>query len=78
MARDGVAGVDHEEHEQIYPQSGADILICRRFVWLRVKLRLPLALPYAAGLALGYFMNLDDLSSNWAIHHIWKPKINGG
>jgi glycerol kinase len=30
---------------------------------------------YAAGLAVGYFKDLDDLCSNWAIDHIWKPSM---
>jgi len=31
---------------------------------------------YAAGLAVGYFKDLDDLRSNWAIDHTWKPKLD--
>ena len=31
---------------------------------------------YAAGLATGYFKNLDDLRSNWAVDHTWKPKMD--
>jgi glycerol kinase len=30
---------------------------------------------YAAGLATGYFKNLDDLRSNWAVDHTWKPNM---
>jgi glycerol kinase len=31
---------------------------------------------YAAGLATGYFKNLDDLRSNWAVDHAWKPSMD--
>jgi glycerol kinase len=31
---------------------------------------------YAAGLAVGYFKDLDDLRSNWAVDHTWKPKLD--
>ena len=30
---------------------------------------------YAAGLAVNYFKDLEDLRSNWAIDHIWKPNL---
>ena len=30
---------------------------------------------YAAGLAVGYFKDLDELRSNWAIDHTWKPNM---
>jgi glycerol kinase len=30
----------------------------------------------AAGLATGYFKNLDDVRSNWAIDHTWKPSMD--
>jgi len=30
---------------------------------------------YAAGLAVGYFTDLDDLRSNWAVDHTWKPNL---
>jgi glycerol kinase len=31
---------------------------------------------YAAGLAVGYFTDLDDLRSNWAVDHTWKPQLD--
>ena len=31
---------------------------------------------YAAGLAVGYFKDLDDLRSNWAVDHTWEPKLD--
>jgi len=30
---------------------------------------------YAAGLAVHYFKNLEDLRSNWAVDHTWKPNL---
>ena len=30
---------------------------------------------YAAGLAIGYFTDLDDLRSNWAVDRTWKPNL---
>ena len=30
---------------------------------------------YAAGLAVKYFRDLDDLRSNWAVDHTWKPEM---
>ena len=34
-----------------------------------------LGAAYAAGLAVGYWENLDDLRKNWAIAHTWKPNM---
>ena len=33
---------------------------------------------YAAGLAVKYFKDLDELRSNWAIDHTWKPNMTDG
>lgn len=30
---------------------------------------------YAAGLAIGYFKDLDDLCANWAMDHTWQPNL---
>lgn len=30
---------------------------------------------YAAGLAMGYFKDLDDLRANWAMDHTWRPNM---
>ncbi|MGA8271119.1 MAG: glycerol kinase GlpK [Candidatus Sulfotelmatobacter sp.] len=30
---------------------------------------------YAAGLAVKYFKDLDDLRANWAVDHTWKPNM---
>jgi glycerol kinase len=34
-----------------------------------------LGAAYAAGLAVGYWENLNDLRKNWAIAHTWKPNM---
>jgi glycerol kinase len=34
-----------------------------------------LGAAYAAGLAVGYWENLDDLRKNWAIANTWKPNM---
>ncbi len=34
-----------------------------------------LGAAYAAGLAVGYWENLDDLRKNWAIAQTWKPNM---
>src|SRR5262249_15531746 len=36
-----------------------------------------LGAAYAAGLAVGYFKNLEDLRANWAIERTWKPNMSG-
>jgi glycerol kinase len=35
-----------------------------------------LGAAYAAGLAVGYWNNLDDLVQNWGIDKTWTPKMN--
>jgi glycerol kinase len=37
-----------------------------------------LGAAYAAGLAVGYFKDLKDLRSNWAIDRNWTPNLNRG
>ena len=34
-----------------------------------------LGAAYAAGLAVGFYKNLDDLRANWAIDHTWHPNL---
>jgi glycerol kinase len=34
-----------------------------------------LGAAYAAGLAVGYFRDLDDLRSHWAAEHTWTPHL---
>jgi glycerol kinase len=37
-----------------------------------------LGAAYAAGLAVGFFSDLDDLRSNWSIDRTWSPKMACG
>jgi glycerol kinase len=34
-----------------------------------------LGAAYAAGLAVGYFKDLDDLRANWSVDRTWKPSL---
>ncbi len=35
-----------------------------------------LGAAYAAGLAVGFWDNLDDLRKNWAVDKVWEPKMD--
>jgi glycerol kinase len=35
-----------------------------------------LGAAYAAGLAVGFWENLDDLRSNWAMDKTWQPQMD--
>jgi glycerol kinase len=35
-----------------------------------------LGTAYAAGLAVGFWENLDDLRKNWAVDKVWEPKMD--
>jgi len=35
-----------------------------------------LGAAYAAGLAVGFWENLDDLRKNWAVDKVWEPKMD--
>jgi glycerol kinase len=35
-----------------------------------------LGAAYAAGLAVGFFKDIDDLRSNWAVDHTWNPNLD--
>ena len=37
-----------------------------------------LGAAYAAGLAVGYFKDLNDLRANWAVDHTWEPNMKNG
>jgi glycerol kinase len=37
-----------------------------------------LGAAYAAGLAVGYFTDLNDLRVNWAVEHTWEPNLADG
>jgi glycerol kinase len=37
-----------------------------------------LGAAYAAGLAVGYFKDLNELRANWAVDHTWRPNLTNG
>jgi glycerol kinase len=58
-------------------QFQADILD-RTVVCPAVKETTALGAAYAAGLAMGFFANLDDLRARWSVDRTWKPDMDGG
>jgi len=40
-----------------------------------IKETTALGAAYAAGLAVGFYKNLDDLCANWAVDKTWKPSM---
>jgi glycerol kinase len=56
-------------------QFQADILN-RRVLRPVVKETTALGASYAAGLAVGFFQNTEELQSNWAIDHSWHPHMD--
>ena len=41
-----------------------------------IKETTALGAAYAAGLAVGYYQNLNDLCANWAVDKTWKPAMD--
>ncbi len=62
---------------ELLMQFQADILD-REVVRPRVKETTALGAAYAAGLATGFFENLDDLRSRWSVDRSWKPQMDSG
>ncbi len=60
--------------DELLMQFQADILD-RPVVRPVVRETTALGAAYAAGLAVGYYKNLDDLRSHWAIDHTWQPHM---
>jgi glycerol kinase len=56
-------------------QFQADIL-CKPVVRPLVKETTALGAAYAAGLAVGFFKDIDELANNWAVDKRWEPKMN--
>ena len=59
---------------QLLMQFQADILN-RQVVSPAVAETTALGAAYAAGLAVGYWKNTDELKQNWAIAHTWNPSM---
>ena len=55
-------------------QFQADILD-RPVVRPAVQETTALGAAYAAGLAVGFFKDIDDLRARWSVDHTWKPQM---
>jgi glycerol kinase len=62
---------------ELLMQFQADIL-GRDVVRPRVQETTALGAAYAAGLAVGFFQNLDDLRSRWSVDRTWRPRMDAG
>ena len=60
--------------DDLLMQFQADILD-RPVVRPAIKETTALGAMYAAGLAVGYFRDLDDLRANWTVDKTWKPNM---
>jgi glycerol kinase len=56
-------------------QFQADILN-RPVVRPTIKETTALGAAYAAGLAVGFYGNLEDLRANWSVDHTWRPVLD--
>jgi glycerol kinase len=61
---------------ELLMQFQADILN-RPVVRPAVKETTALGAMYAAGMAVGYYRDLDDLRANWSVDKTWKPNMAG-
>jgi glycerol kinase len=61
--------------DDLLMQFQADILN-RPVVRPVVRETTALGAAYAAGLAVGYYRNLEDLRSQWAVDHTWQPHMD--
>jgi glycerol kinase len=62
---------------ELLMQFQADILN-REVVRPAVQETTALGAAYAAGLAVGFFSDLDELRSKWAVDRTWKPRLAEG
>ncbi len=60
--------------DELLMQFQADILE-RLVVRPAIKETTALGAMYAAGLAVGYYRDLDDLRANWSVDKTWKPNM---
>src|SRR5215467_5458814 len=60
---------------QLLMQFQADILNMP-IVRPRVEETTALGAAYAAGLAVGFYQDTDELSANWAVDHQWNPQMD--
>jgi glycerol kinase len=64
-------------HNDLLMQFQADILGVP-VIRPRVAETTALGAAYAAGLATGYWSDLDELRDNWAVDRIWEPRMEAG
>jgi glycerol kinase len=62
--------------DDLLMQFQADILD-RPVVRPAVKETTALGSAYAAGLAVGFYKDFDDLTSQWSVDHTWQPHMDG-
>jgi len=62
-------------HNNLLMQFQADMLDVR-VVRPKVSETTALGAAYAAGLAVGFWNNLDDLRSNWQVDMSWEPRMD--
>jgi glycerol kinase len=62
--------------DDLLMQFQADILD-RPVVRPAVKETTALGAAYAAGLAVGFYRNFEDLRSQWSVDHTWQPHMDG-
>ncbi len=62
-------------HNELLMQFTADLLNAP-VVRPRIPETTPLGAAYAAGLAIGFYDNLDKLQSNWQVDKTWTPQMD--
>jgi len=63
--------------DDLLMQFQADILN-RNVVRPLIKETTALGSAYAAGLAVGFYKDLEELRANWGVGHTWKPQMDSG
>jgi glycerol kinase len=63
--------------DDLLMQFQADILD-RNVVRPLIKETTALGSAYAAGLAVGFYKDIEELRANWGVEHIWKPQMESG
>ena len=66
------------EDDEMLMQFQADILDRPVVRPLTKDATTALGAAYAAGLAVGYFTDLNDLRANWAVDRTWRPNLVDG
>lgn len=63
--------------DELLMQFQADILD-RNVVRPLIKETTALGSAYAAGLAVGFYKDLEELRANWGVDHTWRPQMENG